>query len=80
MEKGNQNISYNSNFAGSLALIRAITSYGDWFYSYLNSKNNDKTFNSFMKDLIDWLTIDLKIESRRIILIIDNSPIHTSKD
>ena len=80
MEKGNQNISYNSNFAGSLALIGAITFYGDWFYSYLNSKNNTKNFIGFMKDLIDWLTIDLKIESRRIILIMDNSPIYTSKD
>ena len=80
MEKGNQNISYNSNFAGSLALIDAITSYRDWFYSCLNSKNNVKTFISFMKDLIDWHTIDLKIESRRIILIMYNSPIHTSKD
>ena len=78
--KGNQNISYNSNFAGLSALLGAITSYGDWFYSNLNSKNNAKTFISFMKDLIDWLTIDLKIESRRIILIMDNSPIHTSKD
>ena len=80
MKKGNQNISYNSNFSGSLALIGAITSYGDCFYSYLNSKNNAKTFISFMKDLIDWLTLDLKIESRIIILIMDNSPIHTSKD
>ena len=31
-----------------------------------------------MNDLMKWLTIDLKIDSRRIILIMDNSPIHTS--
>ena len=80
MEKGSQSISYNSNFTGSLVLIGAITSQRDWFFSSLNSSNNSKTFICFMEDLIKWLTVDLKIDSRRIILIIDNSPIHTSKD
>ena len=80
MERGSQNISYNTNFSGSLALIGAITSYGDWFFSPLNSSSNSKTFISFMEELIKWLTVDLKIDLRRIILIMDNSPIHTSKD
>ena len=80
IEKGSQSISYNSNFAGSLALIGAITSHGDWFFSSLNSSNNSKTFICFMEDLIKWLIVDLKIDSRRIILITDNSPIHTSND
>ena len=78
MEKGNQNICYNSSFTGSLSLIGAITSLGDWFFSSLNSRNNSEIFISFMNDLMKWLTIDLKIDSRRIILIMDNSPIHTS--
>ena len=34
---------------------------------------------SFMDDLMKWLIVDLKICSRRIILIMDNSPIHTSE-
>ena len=60
-------------------MIGAITSWRDWFFSSLNSKKNSKTFMSFIDDLIKWLTVDLKIGSRRIILIMDNSPIHTSE-
>ena len=78
-EKGKCNIVYNSSFTGSLALICAITSYGDWFCSSLDSRNNSDTFITFVCELVKWLTLDLEIDSRRIILIMDNSPIHTSK-
>ena len=69
---------FNSSFTGSLSLIGAITTLGDWFFSSLNSRNNSEFFISFMNDLMKWLTIDLKIDSRRIILIMDNSPMYTS--
>ena len=77
--KGNQNLAYNSNFKGSSALIGAITSQGDWFFSPLNSKSNSNIFISFIEELLKWLSIDLKIETQRIIQLMDNSQIHTSK-
>ena len=47
MEKGSQNICYNSSFTSSLSLIGAITSLGDWFFSSLNSRNNSEFFYQF---------------------------------
>ena len=79
-ERGNHNIAYNSSFTNSIALISAITSYGDWFCSKLNTRNNSSTFTAFIRELLKWLTVDLEIDPRRIILMLDNSPIHTSKE
>ena len=62
----------------SLAVFGAITSKGDWFFSNLIRHNNSVEFIIFIKELMNWLLEDLKVSSHYIVLIIDNSPIHTS--
>ena len=40
--KGKINVSSNISFTGSLAMFRAITSKGDWFFSNLTQSNNSE--------------------------------------
>ena len=68
----------NITFTGSLAVFGAITSKGDWFFSNLIRHNNSVEFIIFIKELMNWLLEDLKVSSHYIVLIIGNSPIHTS--
>lgn len=76
--KNTSNNSANISFKGSLNLIGAITSRGDWFFSTLNKINNSKTFTEYVTHLYRWLTEDLEIEPHRLVIILDNSPVHTS--
>ena len=68
----------NSAFVGSLSLIAAIKSKGNWFISNLLSCNNSDSFISFIQKLIVWLQQDFNIEASRIVLLMDNSKVHTS--
>ena len=79
-ERGRYNIAYNSWFTGLIAFIYAITSHGDWFNFSLNTRNNSGTFTDIIQELIKWLTVDLEIDQRRIVLMLGNSPIHTLKN
>ena len=61
-----------------LSLLTAITNKGDWFISNLVKHNNSEVFMLFVQKLMIWLWDDLNIQKSRIILMMDNSPIHPS--
>ena len=69
----------NINFRGSLSMIGSITSTGEMFFSSLKTTNNSQVFNEYITKLMLWLWYDLRLEKDKIILIMDNSPIHWSK-
>ena len=79
IRKGRFKFWNNISFSGSLSLIWAITSNGDWFASNLIATHNSKTFVEYISQLMKWLTEDLKIAENRIVMILDNSPVHKSK-
>ena len=79
IRKGRSKFWNNISFSGSLSLIWAITSNGDWFASNLITTHNSKTFVEYISQLMKWLTEDLKIAENRIVMILDNSPVHKSK-
>ena len=66
-------------FSGSVSIIAAITNRGNFYYSTLTENNNSLNFIDYLKNLMKWLDEDLKLWRREIILLMDNSPIHTSK-
>ena len=76
--RSKDNTKSNIMFAGSIAVFGTITSKGDWFFSNLVKHNNSEEFIAFINKLIKWLTEDLGANSQNIVLLIDNSPIHTS--
>ena len=79
IKKGRSKFWNNISFSGSLSLIWAITSNGDWFASNLINHHYSKTFVEYISQLMKWLTEDLKIVENRIVMILDNSPVHKSK-
>ena len=50
MSKGKSLKIKNIHFKGSKSLITAVTSNGDWFYSWLSCTNNSDTFFFYVKD------------------------------
>ena len=77
--KGKVNVSSNIGFTGSLGMFGAFTSKGDWFFSNLTQNNNSEEFIKFINRQVDWLLDDLKIKIEHLVLMIDNSPVHTSR-
>ena len=69
----------NSTLIGSLSLLAAITNRGDWYISNLLSRNNSDNLISYIGKLLNWIQNDLCIEAFRVVLIMDNCRIHTSK-
>ena len=63
----------NMLFKGSKTMIMAISSTGQWFASPLSSKNNSKTFASFLTKLLLWIKYYLEIKVSNWIIILDNS-------
>ena len=77
--RGRTAIVKNILFKGSQGLIGSITSRGGWFFSRLHSNNNSDIFIDYVQHLIAWLTDDQNIDIRKVVLLMDNSPIHSSK-
>ena len=69
----------NISFVESRSLIWAITSDGEWFASHLDGKNNSATFIEFVGKLVKWIRIDLHYPMDKIILLLENWPIHKAK-
>ena len=68
----------NISFRGSLSLIGAITNKGDWYYSNLIENNSSDVFIKYLEKLMQWVECDLGVDLSRVLLLMDNSPIHTS--
>ena len=71
--------SSNISFSSSLSLIWAITSLGDWWASHLESTNNFTTFIEILGNCLKWLRVDLQIDMRKIVIVLNNWAIHRSK-
>ena len=71
--------SSNISFSSSFSLIWAITSLGNWWASHLESTNNSTTFIEFLDNCLKWLRVDLQIDMRKIVIVLDNWAIHRSK-
>ena len=68
----------NMSFSESLSLIWSITSKGDWFFSNLQSANNTNTFVDYITELFKWQRWNQKIDMNKIVIVLENSPIHKS--
>ena len=64
---------------GSISFIWVISSLGNWFVSNLTENNNSQTFIEYLQRLYDWITNDNGVAIQRVILILDNCPIHKSR-
>ena len=64
---------------GLFSIIAVFTSWGSLYYSTLTENNNSHNFTDHIKNLMRCLIEDLKFWRKQIILLIDKSPIHTSK-
>ena len=69
----------NILFTKYISMIAAITSRGELNYSTLVKNNNSINYISYLTKLTNWLTKDLKFKNSQIVLLMDNSSIHTSK-
>ena len=78
--KGQSNYCWNISFKGSMSFIGAITNRGDWYFENLNQNNWAKLFLQYLENLMRWMKEDLEVEPDRVLLLLDNSPIHTSKE
>ena len=70
----------NISFKGSISLIWAITSRGNWYATNLTSHNNSQIFTEFIQKLGELLKDDLKVDIRKAILLLNNCPINKSKN
>ena len=77
--KGQPNFCWNITFKGSISFIGAITNRGDWHFSNLIQNNWGEIFVKYLEDLMRWLKEELEVNPQGILLLLDNSPIHTSK-
>ena len=77
--RGKTAIAQNIIFSGSISLITAVTSSGEWFRSHLKTNNNSDWFTSFMKKILTWIQFDLNRSLEKTIFLMDNCSIHKSK-
>ena len=73
--RGAPNYVSNISFKGSLSVIGTITCQGDWFFSNLVKNNWSEVFIDYLKN---WIEKDFAVNSSKIILILNNLPIHSS--
>ena len=66
-------------FRGSVSLILAVTSDGDYFGATIKSRLNSDSFIDFILKLEDWIEQRNIRNGREIIVILDNCSIHRSK-
>ena len=78
-KRGQPTFRENIWFSGSVSIIVSITSEGNVHYSSLQENNNSDNFIDYLKNLMKWIDVDLKLWRKKVILLMDNSPIHTSK-
>ena len=69
----------NRSLERSASFIGAITSHGYWCMTMLYSTNNSEKFVEILRKLFVWLRVGLKIDVKKIVLILDNWAIHLSK-
>ena len=66
-------------FRGSVSLILAVTSDGDYFGATIKSRLNSDSFIDFILKLEDWIEQRNIRNGREIIVILDNCSIHRSR-
>ena len=76
--RGKWIIMQNASFKGSSSIISAITSTGEWMSAIISEYNNSTIFIAFLRKMIIWLRKDVKVNLNSVILLMDNSPIHSS--
>ena len=78
-KRGETWVMNNASLEGSASFIGAITSLGYWCMTKLYSTNNSEKFIEFLGKLFVWLRVDLKIDMKKIVVILDNWAIQRSK-
>ena len=61
-------------------MILGITSNGNWLSSFVSSRNNSDNFLIYLKALMRWIVFDLHFQTKDIVLMMDNSSIHKTKE
>ena len=78
-KRGQPTFRENIWFTGSVSIIVSITSKGNVHYSSLQEDNNSDNLIDYLKNLMKLIDADLKLWRKKVILLMDNSPMHTSK-
>ena len=79
LKKGENWELFNEKFWGSLSLILAITSNGDYIGATVLKSLDSNIFVSFLMMTIDWILLKPDYRGRKIVFILDNCPVHRSK-
>ena len=79
LNKGGNDFRWNLSFKGSLSMICAITSSGNWFTTNLTEANSTSSFVEYIQKLSKWIIEDIWIEINNVVIILDNCPIHKSR-
>ena len=69
----------NIIFQGSLNLLTAITSSGSSYSAVLKGKTDSKMYVNFLEKLLNEIEEKEKISRDRLMIIMDNAPIHQAK-
>ena len=78
-KKGRTNEAKNSSFIGSINVVMAIWSNGNWFSLLMNNTSDSDNFSMFIKQLNRWLVANNYFDHRHIIITMDNWSIHKCK-
>ena len=70
---------FSQKYSGAISAIWAITSKGDYISAALNLRLNSSSFIEFLKILRQWINQHYKIDEDRVLILLDNWPIHRSK-
>ena len=61
-------------------MILGVTSNGNWLSSFVSSRNNSDNIFIYLKALMRWIVFDLHFQTKDIVLMMDNSSIHKTKE
>ena len=69
---------FNQKYCGSVSVVMAISFGGDYFAATLIKRLNSEAFIEFLKMTNSWIKTYNLIKNKRVLVILDNFPIHRS--
>ena len=70
---------FSQKYSGAISVIWAITSRDDYLAAVLNIRNDSNLFIQFLKTMKQWINQHYKIAQSKVLVLLDNWPIHCSK-
>ena len=69
---------FSQKYSGSISIILAISSEGDYYAAALKTRLNSIAFTEFLQMIDSWIKMHNLNNNKRVLVLIDNCPIHRS--